>query len=380
MEPLTIALIIIFVALTVIPPLAKRINVPVIVLEIIAGIILGKSVLGLVPPHGAIDFFASFGLIYLLFLAGVEIDIAALREKLGPAVVIAFASLAVPFAAGILLSTAFSVHPLILGTILSTTSLGIVLPLAKEFKHRKRFSKLLLSSVTIVDIVSMFLLALTLTALDGSLGISFLYSALAVLALFLLPWLLSKSWFRSRLQKRAYFDTEVRLSFAIILGLAAVSEAFGFHSIIGAFIAGLIISEVTPDESHLEERLESFGYGFFIPLFFIIMGVNVDLPALFSDVAVLELLGVIVIVGILTKVLGAGLAAKLMGLTWQDSTAFGFFHAARLSLIIAAAEIARQQGLIDGTLFSMLVLLAVATSLLAPLLGKQFLATRSTRP
>ena len=159
----------------------------------------------------------------------------------------------------------------------------------------------------------------------------------------------------------------------MIFLLAAISGQLGFHSIMGAFIAGLIFSEIMPRATRIEEKLESFGYGFFIPLFFIFTGARVDLPSLFSDVQNLGILAVIMAVGLLSKIISVSAVTRLLGMNPRESAAFGLFHAARLSLIIAAADIVVRLDLIDQNLFSTLVLLAIASALIAPALGRYVL-------
>jgi Kef-type K+ transport system membrane component KefB len=384
MESLTLTLLIVFGGVLLLPPIARRIGIPVIVAEILFGIVIGVSLADLIPKNPIIDFFSSFGLVYLMFLAGLETDFGKLsRHILKGTAAITIASVSIPFLAGVLLSHWVDVHPLLLGTILCTTSMGLILPLTKELKLAKRLSEMLLTSVVLVDIISIFLLSFALAAAKASLEISFLYSFIAVLTLFLLPLLVNRGWFRrniqSRLVKESHFDIEVRLAFTLVFLLSVASSWLGFHPIIGGFIAGLIISEIVPKAALAEERLQSFGYGFFIPLFFIFTGAKVNLPALFANVHNLIILLVIVAVGILSKLISVGIVAKLSGLELKESTAFGLFHAARLSLIVAAADISIELGLVDKSLFAMFVILAIVSALVTPLLGKYILAKGAER-
>jgi len=364
----------------IVPLFAKKLRLPVIVLELVIGIMLGKSMLNLIPEHAILEFFASFGLVYLMFLAGLEIDVRKIKKYFSETITLAVFSIIVPFLSGVIISPYVGVHPLFLGTIFSTTSLGIILPLVKELRGRKNYSQILLTSVLIVDILSMFLLAFSLSMIEGSLGWSYIYSLLAVLTLFVIPWLMERKGLLSKvgdwLSEKSHFDMEVRLSFALIFLLAAVTEHFGFHSIIGAFVAGLVISELTPKSSLLDKKLESFGYGFFIPLFFILMGSQVNLPVLFSNFGNIKILTLIIVVGLLSKIIGVSITAKFQGFNWRRSLSMGFFHSARLSLIIAAVEIGRRLGFINENLFSIFVLLAIVSALIGPSVGKYILGKK----
>jgi CPA2 family monovalent cation:H+ antiporter-2 len=385
MEILAITLLIVFTGVVLLPPLSRRAGIPVIVAEILFGIIIGKSALNLVPEHDIIDFFATFGLTYLMFLAGLETDFGSIRLKvLKKVLAIVLVSVSVPFLCGVLLSYWIGIHPLLLGTILSTTSLGLILPLLKEIKLSKRISQMLLVSVVLVDIISLFLLAIVLATIQGSLEVNFLYSFLAIVILFLLPWLINKRKLRrkitARLFKQSYYDIEMRLGFALIFLLGAISSWLGFHSIVGTFIAGLLISEILPKATLEEEKLQSFGYGFFIPLFFIFTGAKVNLLAAFSDVNNITIVLAVVAVGMLSKAVSVGIATRLSGLDNSKSTAFGLFHTARLSLILAAADISFRLELINDGLFATFIILAIVSAVAAPALGKFVLARGTKKP
>ncbi len=380
MESLFISLLAIFAGIVVIPSLARRIGLPVIVGELLFGVILGVSFLDLVPyDEPALEFFASFGLAYLMFVAGLETDFGAIYREgdLREVSAAAGASLLLPFAAGVGVSYLVGVHPLLLGTIFCTTSIGLVLPLLKDIHSSPRFSRTLVGSVVVVDIISIFLLAFVLAVITGSVGAEFVYGLLVMVTLLLLPWVLSREVVRHRIvakiTEEAHFDIEVRIAFALIFLLAATSSLLGFHAIIGAFIAGLIVSEVIPKHVQIEEKLQSFGYGFFIPLFFILVGARADLPVLFSSARDIGILVLIIVVALLSKVIGAAAAAKLIGFKRRESLAFGIFHGGRLSLIIAAAEVSRGLGFIGDTLFASLVILAIVSATAAPTIGKRIL-------
>jgi len=287
----------------------------------------------------------------------------------------------VPFAAGYFIAPWVGVHPLLLGTVLCTTSLGLVLPMLRELNLPPRLSRLLLASVILVDILSLFLLAFALATIQGQLEFRFLYSLIGIIVLFFIPWIINKRRLRrkitSKLFRKNYFEMEMRVAFALIFLLGAVSLQLGFHSIVGAFIAGLLISEILPRATLESEKLQSFGYGFFVPLFFIFTGAKVNLVAVFTNMSNVTVLLVIIAVGMLAKVVSVAVATRLSGVkSTRRSIAFGLFHTARLSLILAAADISIRLGLIGERLFSIFVILAVVTSTVAPALGKFMLGKK----
>jgi len=385
MDSLALTLVIVFAGVVLLPPLARRAGIPVIVAEILFGIIIGKSLFNLVPDDPTIDFFSTFGLVYLMFLAGLETELGKMRWKdIRKALAIGLVSVAVPFAAGYFIAPWVGVHPLLLGTILCTTSLGLILPMLRELNLPTRLSRLLLASVVLVDILSLFLLAFALATIQGHLELRFLYSLIGIVILFLVPWVINRRRLRrkitSKLFRKSYFEMEMRVAFALIFLLGAVSLQLGFHSIIGAFIAGLLISEILPRRTLESEKLQSFGYSFFVPLFFIFTGAKVNLVAVFANMDNVIVLLVIIAVGMLAKVVSVAVATRLSGVkSMRRSLAFGLFHTARLSLILAAADISIRLGLIGERLFSIFVILAVVTSTVAPSLGKYVLREKAVK-
>ena len=372
------SLLVIFFAVMVSPSIAKRLSLPAIVVEILFGILLGVSFMNIIPDDSTTSFLKSFGLVYLMFLAGIEMDFQSLKGNVTRTIMIAVFSIVTPFVAGMAISSFVGVHPLFMGTVLSTTSLGVIVPMVREFRVDKRFSNILLGSAILVDIISMFLLAFSVSYIQGDLTLSFVYSFLFIALLFITPSLIKRLNLTRKTEKWICEDSHceegVRFSFAVIVLLAVVSESLGFHSVLGAFIAGLMVYEFLPHERHLlQTKLESFGYGFFIPLFFILVGSEVDLPAVFSNLQNIEVLFGIIIVGIMAKVVGVGLVSLKSGFTLPQSVSLGFFHATQLSLIIAAAEIGFELDLLNEELFSMLIILAVTASVLCPSLGKKIM-------
>jgi len=377
MESITLVLIIILLAITIAPIVARYTHIPVIVIELIIGILLGRSLLDLIPSNALFDFFSSFGLIFLMFLAGLEMDFSRIRKAFTRTVLIAVISISVPFLSGYLAAPYIGINPLILGAVLSTTSLGLILPLCREIDHHRDLSAVLFGSVILVDILSIFVLTFSIVFIRGEYGISLYYSIILILVLFILPWVLFKSKVKKKMEAwietKSRFAVMVRISFALVVILAAISSELGFHSIVGAFIAGLIISEITPRACQLEEKLESFGYGFFIPFFFILVGSRIDLPGLFSNLENIRILLIIITIAILSKFISVTLISKAVRFDWRESLSMGFLHTARLSLIIAVAEIGRELELVDENLFSSFMIVAIVTAIIGPVAGKYML-------
>jgi Kef-type K+ transport system membrane component KefB len=168
---------------------------------------------------------------------------------------------------------------------------------------------------------------------------------------------------------RAHFQFELRFCLGLIVVLAIIAELVGMHAILGAFLAGLIISELTERGGDLEHKLLGMGYGFFVPFFFISVGVNTDISFIFKNIGSLLILISIISVGIFSKVIGAGTVAKIFGFTSRESLALGFIKAAKLSIVLAGIEIGRSIGLIDFQMYSKFVIFAIVSTLVAPSIG-----------
>jgi CPA2 family monovalent cation:H+ antiporter-2/trk system potassium uptake protein TrkA len=355
-------------------------GVPVIILEVVAGILIGKSFLNVVVLDPWLEFLAYFGLVYLLFLAGLEMGI---REFHLRSLSIAMASLTFPFVLGGMLGITVGVAPLFLGAILSTTSVGVVLPTLKEVGGRKAFRRVVLESALLVDAFSMFLLAISVEVMRGTPTSLVILSLLFALSLFPLPIVVRVLHIGSRLAEWAkdkpHFEYEVRFCLAIIVFLAVIFEIVGFHAILGSFLAGLVISELTEKGSLLERRLMGFGYGFFIPLFFVTLGASANIPALL-EVQWLSFLLLLAVLGVVGKAIGVAGMGKALGFSREESWAMGFLHAARLSLILAGAKIGLDLGILNEAAYSAIILFAIGTVLVCPSISKAIVGREGKLP
>lgn len=370
---------VILLGILVAPLISTKIKIPVLIVEVIYGIIIGKSFLNIVTEIEWLRFFSFFGLVYLLFLAGLEIEFEEIRRSIIPVIALATGSLVVPFTLGYLLARIIQINPIFLGVILCTTSLGVVLPITKSLRQYKSL-QILLGATVVVDLVSMFLLVLTFETFVGSLTYSYLLSISFFLAMFILPLIIGRLGIGSKIWnwslKRSHFQFELRFCLGLIAIFAVLAELVGVHAILGAFLAGLITSELTDRGSDLEEKLLGIGYGFFVPFFFILVGINTDIPQIFGSISGLYILVLIIFAGILSKVIGVGIVSKILGFSSRESLALGFIQSARLSLVLAGIEIGRSIGLIDMAMYSIFVIFAIVSVLIAPSIGVSLLRKR----
>ncbi len=371
-------LAVIFIA----PLIAHRVKLPTMVLEVMVGIFLGQSFLRLIKADPWLDFFSFFGLIYLLFLAGLEIDFHDYAKTIIPIVCIASASLLLPFTIGFHLGRVTAISPIFLGTLLSTTSVGVVIPLAKELGN-SRFTTILLGSTMLVDVASMFLLTFSIEVSVSSQMPGIPWSYMVVILLMIIPLIMRRFSIGKVLEfwsgDKTHFQFEVRACFAMIAAFVLLSEIIGFHAILGAFMAGLIVSELTHKGGELDKKLQGFGYGFFTPFFFTIVGATTDIPSLLQGSIGLWFLALVLLLGLGSKVAGVGLMGFLFKLNKRESLSMGFIKSSRLSLILAGATIGKNLGIINLAVYSSLVVFALLTVIIGPTIG-MFILTKKSEP
>jgi Kef-type K+ transport system membrane component KefB/Trk K+ transport system NAD-binding subunit len=386
-----IALLVITGLATVIPILAKRLDhfgIPIVVYEILAGIIIGGSGFNLIETSPTLTFLAEFGFAYLMFLSGLELDLRLLNparltknhenrwtQPLPLGIVIFLGTLIIAFAATALFAPPSTTdNPMLLGLILSTTSLGVVVPVLKERELTgSRFGQYILIASSIADFASLLLLTTYIAVLRRGITLDLLLIP-ALLLIFIIvarfsPRASAGSQFQRFLDSISSATSQIRIrgAFALMVAWVVLAETFGVEVILGAFLAGAIASLISGNEDHSsKEKLDAIGYGFFIPIFFIMVGVRFNLQAVLESAQGLILLVWLIVVALIVKIVPT-LVLKLR-FTWRQTLGAGMLLSSRLSLIIAASAIALGMGLISETINSDIILLAIITCTIAPFL------------
>jgi Kef-type K+ transport system membrane component KefB len=273
--------------------LAPALRLPAVVLEIVAGIAVGPSGLGWVEVDDAVSVLSVIGLAMLLFLAGLEIELRELRGRVLRASLLGFAvSFAIAVAIAVTLDAAGLVtEPLFVAIVLAATSLGIIVPILKDTGEvGSRFGQLVIAASTIADFATIILLSLlfsrestSATAQVVLLVAMFAAVALVALAVAGIEHLRALRDVLQRLQDTTA-QIRVRGAFLLLIGFVALATELGLEVILGAFLAGAIVTLVDRDEMmthpELRSKLDAVGYGVFIPVFFVASGVQYDLGAL----------------------------------------------------------------------------------------------------
>ena len=363
-------------------------RVPSVVGEVVAGIALGASGLGLIDAHGAeLEFLFLFGLAFLLFLAGLEFDPSVLRgtssgglrgiagTPLGRALLGMAIRLAVAFAITVPLALADLLPgPTLVAFLIASTSLGIVLSVLTEHELlREPYGQRLFLSAAVADFATVLLLTIFFSAGTQSPGVRValivLLIALALTLLWALRAVSSRREVGTLVERLAGAPTELRVrgSFALLLAFAALAGEFGLEVILGAFIAGAIVSSLAIEREHplYHVKIDAIGYGFFIPVFFILTGARLDIPALLDAGGTLLLVPVLLVAVFLVK----GIPALLYRdeFAWRECAAAGALQSAQMTLTVAGVEIGLQLDVIDEALGAALICVALLSVLIAPI-------------
>ncbi len=263
--------------------------------------------------------------------------------------------------------------PLLMGLILSTTSLGVVVPVLKERKLLgSEFGQVMLVAASVADFVTLLLLTLVIAIRSTGLTLDLLLIP-ALLLLFIMAVRFVQRFGRASLLQRilgelssATAQIRIRGAFALMVAWVVLAEALGVEVILGAFLAGAIAGLLANrGDEGAKEKLDAIGYGFFIPIFFIMVGAEFNLEALAQSPQAMLLVPLLVLIAFAVKLLPALLLRRKF--SWRETLSGGALLSSRLSLIIASASIALSLGLITDAVNAAVILLAVISVTLAPL-------------
>jgi Kef-type K+ transport system membrane component KefB len=359
--------------------LFPRLQLPSVVLEIVAGIIAGPSVLGIVHVDQTVSVVALLGLGFVLFLAGLEIEFDKLR---GPA--LKLTGLAFGLSFGIALVVSFGLKaaglvdtPLLVAIILCATSLGVLVPVLKDAGEiATTFGQLIVAAASIADFGAIILLSIFFSGEGGTGSTLLLLGALFGLAAVLLG--VVRGAERSRriradLLRLQDTTAEIRVRAALVLfvGFAALAHELGLEVILGTFIAGAVISLVDHDQvmTHpdFRRKLEAVGFGFFIPAFFVTSGVRFDLQALTASASSIVMVPIFLVA--LLAVRGLPAIVYRRTLDGRHTAIAGVMQATSLPFIVAATAIGMNLRLIDAAGSAALIGAGLLSVLIFPLTG-----------
>jgi CPA2 family monovalent cation:H+ antiporter-2 len=376
------------------PYVANRFRFPVIVGEIVLGIVVGFIAVAIervfdvefltITQDSAVYFLSEIGLIFLLFLVGLEIDFNMISERGARPMLMGIVAFLGTFAIalGIVWTSGMDV-PIFMALIIATTSLGVVLPVLREMGiSRTQYGQDLIMGAIIADFGTMMMIPIVVATLKGTnllLPLIVLpFIALMFIFLYYLGGYLLWRW--PEVMSRFFApedpnETGVRASFLLIMVFVVLAALLETEVILGAFLAGAAISFLFRESGTLEAKLFGFGFGFLIPLFFVRVGV--EFAHTVTEEGGLEALWIVPVLIVVT------LVAKIVPQLYQVPTyglkrtlAKGFLLSGGLSLAIVAAEIGRVESILDPGISAAVIFYAIVMAVVAPVAFRRFLTDK----
>ena len=360
---------------------ARKCKAPQVVGEIIAGLIIGPCLLNLVQTSDAISIFAEIGVVLLMFSTGLGTNLKELMRAGPIATLIACVGVFVPLVGGTLLYSAFYgfaavgspefYRALFIGTIMTATSVSITVATLQELGHLKSFLGTTIVSAAVIDDVSgIIVLTCVLgassgegTGIGGVLIQTVLFFLVAigvgVVIHFVMKWLDKRNPHTQRI-------TIVSMAFCFAMAYIA-EQYFGIADITGAYIAGIVLCAMD-DAPYVERRVDISNYVIFAPVFFDSIGLKTDISGLTPEILLFCIC--FVIVALLTKIIGCGLAAKICRFNWGDSLKVGVGMMTRGEVALIVAQKGLEVGVVNPVYFTAVILLIVVSSVATPLVLK----------
>ena len=371
--------------------LARKCRAPQVVGEIIAGLVIGPCLLNLVQPSDSIAIFAEIGVVLLMFTTGLGTNLQELMRAGPIATLIACVGVAVPLAGGTLLYSLFYgfsalgspefYRALFIGTIMTATSVSITVATLQELGKLKSFlGTTIVSAAVIDDVIGIVVLTCVLGASSGTgtglgkvLVNTLLFFATAVgvglVVHYAMKWLDQRNPHTQRI-------TIVSMAFCFAMAYIA-EQYFGIADITGAYIAGIVLCSLE-DAPYIERRVDISSYTLFAPVFFASIGLKTDISGLTPEILLFCIC--FVIVALLTKIIGCGLAAKICRFNWGDSLKVGVGMMTRGEVALIVAQKGLEVGVVDPVYFTAVILLIVVSSVLTPLVLKALFTKMPPQP
>ena len=358
--------------------IANRCGLPAVIGELLAGIVIGPAMLNWVQPSGLIKSFSDIGVVLLMFLAGLESDLAILKKLWKPSFLVATFGMIVPIVIAYLTGIAFKfsrTESLFLGITFAATSVSISVAVLQEMKKLEtKEGMTILGAAVVDDLLSVILLSVvssvTGTHTDSANANLGLGLTLLLQLVYLVVLLAASIWLFPRILKlseRFLLPAAKPLVTIIIVLLAAFgAEKVGLSNVIGAFFVGLAFSRL-PDKQKLQKSFTDIGYSLFIPIFFASIGLEMSITGIFKD----GLLFIVLFVGsVISKLVGASVGAKMAGFSSSSAYQVGTGMISRGEMALVVAQIGLSNHLLAPAAYSTVVGVIILTTLIAPIMLK----------
>jgi Kef-type K+ transport system membrane component KefB len=368
--------------------ICRKIGQPTVIGEMIAGIVLGPSLVGTLFPEysallfpaaslGNLQFLSQIGLILFMYVVGMELDLSVLKNKAKDAVVISHASIIIPFTLGIILAyfiykdfapqgVEFASFGLFLGIAMSITAFPVLARIVQERGlHRTRIGALVITCAAADDITAWCILAAVIAIVKAGSFVSSLYIiGLSIAYVFLMLWVVKP--FLKRIgdlygNKDVISKPVIAIFFLTLLISSYATEIIGIHALFGAFMAGAIMPENMRFRSLFIEKVEDVSQVMLLPLFFVFTGLRTQI-GLLDDPYLWKVSGLIIAVAFVGKFAGSAITARFVGQNWRDSFTIGALMNTRGLMELIVLNIGYDLGVLSTEIFSMMVIMALATT------------------
>lgn len=354
--------------------LAERVNLPPILGELMGGLILGPSLFNILKPNDVIADISQIGIIFLMFLAGLETNLREMKRTGFASLLSAIGGVIVPLCLGLLVGFLYGwnlTDSLFLGTILTATSVGITVRTLMDMNQlHTDVGVTILGAAVIDDVIGIIIFTIIGgAALHEQISVVGFLKLTGFIALFFLVSLKFGAWISNKLSRimtgLRTQEASLTLTIIFIFFLVIIGEEIRVAGITGAFIAGIIMSNSSQKEA-ISSKISSLGYGFFIPLFFVYIGVNANI----YDITMIDLALVVIILSIVGKIFGSGLMAVLGGFSRKDALKIGVGMVPRMEVALIIASLGLTAGVTSPFIYSLTVAIVLVTTLATPPLIK----------
>lgn len=367
--------------------ICARINLPAVIGQLIAGILLGPALLGWVSTNSFISFFSEIGVIILMFIAGLESNLNLLRRFLIPSTVVAIVGVIFPVIIAYLTGLYFhlsQLESLFLGITFAATSVSISVAVLKEMNQLDSFEgTTILGAAVVDDILAVIILSVLISFTGGQVkgqgsSQNLFFSLTLPLGYFVLLFVFGRFLVPKLMQISEKFlvpASEIVMSLIICLGLSYLANLSGLSDVIGAFFAGIAIGQ-THYKQLIDQNIGPLGYGIFIPVFFVSIGLKITLNGIVQDLGLFLILS---LGGILSKFIGAGLGAKLVRFSRKSSLVIGSAMISRGEMALIIAQLGLRSRLLSSDTYSAVIGAIIMTTLAAPLLLRVTITKKAKR-
>ncbi|AYE37147.1 cation:proton antiporter [Companilactobacillus zhachilii] len=370
MEFITLLALMLFLTL-IISHLFNRLNLPAVVGQLILGVILGKGVLNIVKPTHEVELFADIGVILLMFLAGLESDLKLLRKHLLPSINVAICGVILPVALTLGTALIFGINlkeSIFMSVVFAATSVSISVEVLKSLNYLSSTSgTVILGAAVADDILAISILSVMSGTLTGDFSLKKILLLLAMWIFFGVLIVVLHKWVIPQLMKLSDYveATHAQTIFALVICfiMAFIADKVQLDSVLGAFVAGIAVSNAADFDEKVSRNIELIGYSVFIPIFFISIGLNLEFNSFIHD---FWLIALFTITGIIGKLFGAGFGARISGFDMKDSYVIGSGMISRGEMALIVAQVGYGVHLLSEEYYSAVIFSVILITIIAP--------------